>query len=222
MAEMKCDLCGGRIVVGQGGIARCQNCDMEYSQDRVQEKLHESTSTNQNATNSNVSNRVTCDKSVQMRLMARNLEARKNDMRAELQSAATRLLIVWLSYYTVAFLLFSVGLFAGIGPSFVWFLLVLIMLTLIIVVLAHFYKSKVKNCWEFQEKASKKNPSRGLFFKSSANRTFSKKMIVLNEDCINMNKGNYYIRCPHCQNILPITNDLTTISCSYCHKTIIF
>lgn len=41
MAEMKCDLCGGRIVVGLGGVARCQNCDMEYSQDRVQEKLHE-------------------------------------------------------------------------------------------------------------------------------------------------------------------------------------
>ena len=41
MAALVCDLCGGKLVMGTGGIAVCDNCGMEYSADRIKEKIQE-------------------------------------------------------------------------------------------------------------------------------------------------------------------------------------
>lgn len=41
MAALVCDLCGGKLIMGAGGIATCDSCGMEYSVDRMKEKVQE-------------------------------------------------------------------------------------------------------------------------------------------------------------------------------------
>lgn len=41
MAALVCDICGGKLVMGTGGIAICDSCGMEHSADRVKEKIQE-------------------------------------------------------------------------------------------------------------------------------------------------------------------------------------
>lgn len=41
MAALVCDLCGGKLTMGVGGIATCDSCGMEHSPDRMQEKVQE-------------------------------------------------------------------------------------------------------------------------------------------------------------------------------------
>ena len=41
MAALVCDLCGGRLIMGAGGIATCDSCGMEHSADRMKEKIQE-------------------------------------------------------------------------------------------------------------------------------------------------------------------------------------
>ena len=41
MAALVCDVCGGKLVMGTGGIAVCDSCGMEHSKDRMQEKVQE-------------------------------------------------------------------------------------------------------------------------------------------------------------------------------------
>lgn len=41
MAALVCDLCGGKLVMGAGGITVCDSCGMEYSTDRMKEKIQE-------------------------------------------------------------------------------------------------------------------------------------------------------------------------------------
>lgn len=41
MAALVCDLCGGKLVMGAGGIATCDSCGMEHSADRMKEKVQE-------------------------------------------------------------------------------------------------------------------------------------------------------------------------------------
>ena len=39
MENWTCDICGGSLVVGLGGCVSCKACGIEYSAERVQEKL---------------------------------------------------------------------------------------------------------------------------------------------------------------------------------------
>jgi len=41
MAALACDICGGKLVMGTGGVAVCDSCGMEHSKDRMQEKVQE-------------------------------------------------------------------------------------------------------------------------------------------------------------------------------------
>jgi len=41
MAALTCDICGGKLVMGTGGIAVCDSCGVEHSKDRMQEKVQE-------------------------------------------------------------------------------------------------------------------------------------------------------------------------------------
>lgn len=41
MAALVCDICGGKLVMGSGGIAVCDSCGMEHSPDRMNEKIQE-------------------------------------------------------------------------------------------------------------------------------------------------------------------------------------
>lgn len=41
MAALVCDICGGKLSMGAGGIAVCGSCGMEHSKDRMQEKIQE-------------------------------------------------------------------------------------------------------------------------------------------------------------------------------------
>ena len=41
MAALVCDICGGKLIMGSGGIAVCDSCGMEHSQDRMKEKIQE-------------------------------------------------------------------------------------------------------------------------------------------------------------------------------------
>ena len=41
MAALVCDLCGGKLMMGAGGIAVCDSCGMEHSADRMKEKVQE-------------------------------------------------------------------------------------------------------------------------------------------------------------------------------------
>lgn len=41
MAALVCDICGGKLIMGAGGIAVCDSCGMEYSTDRMKEKVQE-------------------------------------------------------------------------------------------------------------------------------------------------------------------------------------
>lgn len=41
MAALVCDICGGKLVMTTGGIAVCDSCGMEYSQERMKEKIQE-------------------------------------------------------------------------------------------------------------------------------------------------------------------------------------
>ncbi len=41
MAALVCDICGGKLIMGSGGIATCDSCGMEHSQDRMKEKIQE-------------------------------------------------------------------------------------------------------------------------------------------------------------------------------------
>jgi len=45
MANLSCDLCKGKLVIGTGGIATCESCGMEYTKDRMQEMLTENKNT---------------------------------------------------------------------------------------------------------------------------------------------------------------------------------
>lgn len=45
MNPLVCDICGGKLVMGTGGIAICNNCGMEYSIGRIKEKVQEITGT---------------------------------------------------------------------------------------------------------------------------------------------------------------------------------
>lgn len=41
MAALVCDLCGGKLIMGAGGIATCESCGIEHSADRMKEKVQE-------------------------------------------------------------------------------------------------------------------------------------------------------------------------------------
>lgn len=41
MSALVCDLCGGKLIMGAGGIATCDSCGMEHSADRMKEKVQE-------------------------------------------------------------------------------------------------------------------------------------------------------------------------------------
>ena len=41
MGALVCDICGGKLVMGAGGVATCESCGMEYSKDRVKEMVQE-------------------------------------------------------------------------------------------------------------------------------------------------------------------------------------
>ena len=41
MAALTCDICGGKLVMGSGGIATCDSCGVEYSLERMREKIQE-------------------------------------------------------------------------------------------------------------------------------------------------------------------------------------
>lgn len=41
MAALVCDLCGGKLVMGTGGVATCEGCGMEYTSERLREKIKE-------------------------------------------------------------------------------------------------------------------------------------------------------------------------------------
>lgn len=41
MAALVCDICGGKLIMGTGGIAVCDSCGMEHSADRMKEKVQE-------------------------------------------------------------------------------------------------------------------------------------------------------------------------------------
>ena len=41
MAALVCDICGGKLMMGTGGVATCDSCGMEHSKDRMQEKIQE-------------------------------------------------------------------------------------------------------------------------------------------------------------------------------------
>lgn len=39
MAAIICDVCGGKLSMGAGGVATCADCGMEHSKERIQEKI---------------------------------------------------------------------------------------------------------------------------------------------------------------------------------------
>lgn len=39
MAALVCDICGGKLTMGAGGIAVCDSCGMEHTKERIQEKV---------------------------------------------------------------------------------------------------------------------------------------------------------------------------------------
>ena len=41
MAALVCDICGGKLIVGAGGVTVCDSCGMEYSVERMREKIQE-------------------------------------------------------------------------------------------------------------------------------------------------------------------------------------
>lgn len=41
MAALTCDICGGKLAMGSGGIAVCDSCGMEHTKERMQEKVQE-------------------------------------------------------------------------------------------------------------------------------------------------------------------------------------
>lgn len=41
MAALVCDICGGKLAIGSGGIAVCDSCGMEHTKERMQEKVQE-------------------------------------------------------------------------------------------------------------------------------------------------------------------------------------
>ncbi len=41
MSALVCDICGGKLIMGAGGIATCENCGMEHSVERMKEKVQE-------------------------------------------------------------------------------------------------------------------------------------------------------------------------------------
>ena len=41
MAALACEICGGKLIMCSGGIAVCDNCGMEYRQDRIKEMIQE-------------------------------------------------------------------------------------------------------------------------------------------------------------------------------------
>jgi hypothetical protein len=41
MVALICDICGGKLSMGAGGIAVCESCGMEHSKDRIREKIQE-------------------------------------------------------------------------------------------------------------------------------------------------------------------------------------
>jgi hypothetical protein len=41
MAALVCDLCGGKLIMGAGGIATCESCGTGHSADRMKEKVQE-------------------------------------------------------------------------------------------------------------------------------------------------------------------------------------
>lgn len=36
--NLTCDICGGKLIVGSGGVVVCESCGMEYTQERIREK----------------------------------------------------------------------------------------------------------------------------------------------------------------------------------------
>ena len=41
MTALVCDICGGKLVMQSGGVAKCDSCGMEYTKERIQEKVQE-------------------------------------------------------------------------------------------------------------------------------------------------------------------------------------
>jgi hypothetical protein len=47
MATLTCDICAGRIIIGAGGIASCEKCGVGISKERLQERMSEHQSAEQ-------------------------------------------------------------------------------------------------------------------------------------------------------------------------------
>ena len=41
MEALVCDICGGKLTMGAGGIATCESCGMQYNSERIKEKVQE-------------------------------------------------------------------------------------------------------------------------------------------------------------------------------------
>lgn len=41
MKTLVCEICGGKLIMQSGGVAKCDSCGMEYTKERIQEKIQE-------------------------------------------------------------------------------------------------------------------------------------------------------------------------------------
>ncbi len=41
MAALTCDICGGKLIMQTGALVKCESCGMEYTKERMQEKVQE-------------------------------------------------------------------------------------------------------------------------------------------------------------------------------------
>jgi len=59
---MNCDICDGKLVIGTGGMAKCEECGMEYTAERVKEKAKELSKNKKDKENKKTSTATQSDK----------------------------------------------------------------------------------------------------------------------------------------------------------------
>ena len=216
MFDIKCDLCGGNIAIADGGIAKCQNCGMEYTHERLKEKMQDISHTTPKPKNQECENNFE-DVTTQKRIMKKYIDFQTFELNSSLRSAFIEGNIPLLITTMIIGLPIG-GYFAfsvDSDPILRTFGIVLLLASILSIIM---FFVRLNGPKKTHKKMKERNPQGGVFRKKDLNIEFSRKEDLLNTDIEALNRGEYYVRCKYCEHKIPIISDEGSFNCPQCGK----
>ena len=206
MKKVKCDFCGKTMFVKPGQPTFCRKCNTDYSAEQIERMLLKT-----ELSGELLGDEPPLDRDSQRRIMINYLEKRKRALDWKQKRRYMLLNFIGCAAFIVGLTALKIDLL-GVTP---W----TIIFTIIMLVLAFLSSSAGYERWlrRFNERPFK-HPYDGIFYLNSTNWKYNEAQLNLSADYAFFNKGEYFIRCVHCNKKFPIKKEAAVFVCPDCHK----